>query len=90
MSNIPKTAKFQRFSTKIEGMKDIENALISSLPPLCTPQRLADATGIPVGTWAAWRSLKTGPAYTKAGSRVLYPRDAIIRWLVERTVEPVA
>lgn len=55
--------------------------LLAELPPLLTPQALADATGIPVGTWAAWRSLGTGPDYVKANRRVLYPKTAVIGWL---------
>lgn len=58
-------------------MKD----LLSELPPLLTPQALAAATGIPVGTWAAWRSLGTSPSYVKANRRVLYPRANVITWL---------
>ena len=55
--------------------------LLAELPPLLTPQALADATGIPVGTWAAWRSLGTGPSYVKANRRVLYPKPALAEWL---------
>ena len=57
------------------------NDLLSGLPPLLTPQALATATGIPVGTWAAWRSLGTGPDYIKANRRVLYPKTAVVEWL---------
>ena len=71
-------------------MHDVESELMAALPPLATTQALAAATGIPVGTWASWRSLKSGPAFTKAGSRVLYPRAAVVRWLAERTVDPEA
>lgn len=55
--------------------------LLAELQPLLTPQALADATGIPVGTWAAWRSLGTGPDYIKANRRVLYPKTAVVEWL---------
>lgn len=55
--------------------------LLADYPPLMTPQALATATGIPVGTWAAWRSLGTGPDYVKANRRVLYPRTAVVEWL---------
>lgn len=63
--------------------------ILAALPPLCTPQALADATGIPVGTWAAWRSTGTGPSFTHAGRRVLYPRTAVVDWLRRGMVETV-
>ena len=64
--------------------------ILTELPPLCTPQALAAATGIPVGTWAAWRSTGTGPAFTHAGRRVLYPRTAVVQWLQQGMVKTAA
>ena len=64
--------------------------LLADYPPLLTPQALATATGIPVGTWAAWRSLGTGPDYVKANRRVLYPRTAVVEWLERGLVRTVS
>lgn len=57
------------------------NEIEQELPPLVTPQTLSECTGIPIGTWAAWRSQGIGPSYVKANRRVLYPRSEIVKWL---------
>lgn len=57
------------------------------LPALVSPKELAALTGIPVGTWASWRSQRRGPSYIKAGSRVLYPKESVLDWLETGLVE---
>jgi hypothetical protein len=41
---------------------------------------------ISVRTLANWRNLGTGPAYTKAGGRVLYPIEKLVEWEQRNTV----
>ena len=38
--------------------------------------------------YAKQRWQKTGPAYVRCGSKILYPRDALIRFALERVVRP--
>ena len=44
----------------------------------------------PYSTLAHWRSEGRGPAYIKIGSRVAYRGTDLTRWLLARTVVPVA
>jgi hypothetical protein len=38
-----------------------------------------------------WRAAKKGPAYTKVhGNRIVYPIDAVKKWLADQTVTPDA
>jgi len=47
----------------------------AELQPIAKPQ-----------TWAAWRHQKRGPAYVKAGSRVIYKGADILSWLDSRRI----
>lgn len=38
-------------------------------------------------TLEQWRKRGEGPAYARAGSRFLYPREAVVEWLKTRTRE---
>lgn len=55
---------------------------------LLTTAELSAETGIASRTLSQWRYLGEGPAYVKLGAHVRYPRDAVERWLAERTVRP--
>jgi hypothetical protein len=41
-------------------------------------------------TLARMRSLRTGPAYSKCGGRILYPRAAVHDWVARNIILPVA
>ena len=43
--------------------------------------------GLKVGTLAAWRCARKGPAYVKIGARVLYGQDALDAYIAAHTVE---
>lgn len=49
-------------------------------PDYFTPAELAAKMRLSPRTLALWRAQRTGPTYTKFGSRVLYPRDAFVEW----------
>lgn len=40
---------------------------------------------ISVRTLSNWRSLGTGPKFTKVGGRILYPLDEVIAWECKNT-----
>ena len=40
-------------------------------------------------TLRRWHARREGPPRVKAGSRILYPKDGVRRWLESKTVEPV-
>lgn len=42
------------------------------------------------GTLTNWRSLGTGPKYTKAGGRVVYRKADLDRWLEKHAHDPEA
>ncbi|HEY1035510.1 MAG TPA: DNA-binding protein [Pseudoxanthomonas sp.] len=42
---------------------------------------------VAVRTLSNWRSLGTGPKFTKIGGRILYPLDEIIAWEGRRTTD---
>ena len=46
--------------------------------------------GVSLRTLARWRCERTGPAYHKAGKRVLYRRQDVDEWLAQNRMEPVA
>lgn len=50
-----------------------------------TPQAVEEWTGIPTGTQAQWRYRGVGPAFIKAGRRVLYSRRTVQEWLEANT-----
>lgn len=43
---------------------------------------------VSVKTLANWRSIGTGPAYRKIGSRVFYAIEDIEKWEVQRQITP--
>lgn len=49
----------------------------------------AAEAGESLRTWQRRRQARTGPAFVKAGARVLYRRQAIIDWLQAQEVQPV-
>lgn len=51
------------------------------LPRLMTPKALGEHLGLSEGTLANWRSAGRGPKYVRAGGRVRYPEDEVVRWL---------
>ena len=56
---------------------------------LLTADDLADTIRVSKRTIIRWRSEGRGPAYVKAGHRVLYKRADVMAWLERRKVEPV-
>ncbi|GAB3656677.1 helix-turn-helix domain-containing protein [Glycomyces tarimensis] len=65
-----------------------------SAKPLLTAAEFEAEYGIPRKTLANWRSLGTGPQYTKStpgrGGRIRYRRIDIEAWLDEITVAPAS
>jgi hypothetical protein len=61
-------------------------ALAESLDYL-TEQDLCALCSITPLTAEAWRKRRTGPAYTLAGNRVLYPRERVREFLDSRIRE---
>jgi hypothetical protein len=59
---------------------DIGRALRRELGIL-TEEEAAAALGRDVKTLRAWRYDRCGPRYVKAGSAVIYRREAILEWL---------
>ena len=55
-----------------------------------TETEMADALNVSARTLQRWRRQKRGPAYTRKGKTVLYPRDGIAAWLKINEVEPGA
>lgn len=53
-----------------------------------TEQEAADFLRVTRRAVRNWRVLGRGPAYTKAGAKVLYPRRALEAYLKARTVTP--
>ena len=54
--------------------------------PLLTQKETASYTRLSENTLAKYRCEGGGPKFTKLGSRVLYPREEIERWIAENTV----
>lgn len=52
-----------------------------------TPVELASRWSVKVGTLAAWRAQRRGPAFIKLGRKVLYSIEAIERYEAEQRVE---
>ena len=45
-----------------------------------TPTEAADRCRVGTGTLANWRSQRKGPPFSKRGSKVVYPLDALEAW----------
>ena len=54
---------------------------IAELPAVATRKIVADFTGISMPTLARWAVEGKGPRFRKAGSRCLYLREDVLRWL---------
>ena len=65
----------------------------SSPPPVLadylTEHDLADQLGLTVRTLQRWRSLRCGPAWTKAMRRPMYSRAAVRKWLQGQEQQPI-
>jgi predicted DNA-binding transcriptional regulator AlpA len=46
-----------------------------------TPPQVAERTGFSVSTLANWRSLSTGPAFIKVGTRIRYDEAVVSAWM---------
>jgi predicted DNA-binding transcriptional regulator AlpA len=46
-----------------------------------TPPQVAERTGFSVSTLANWRSLSTGPAWIKVGTRIRYDEAVVSAWM---------
>ena len=53
-----------------------------------TPMETAQLLKVSEGTLRQWRWLGRGPAFTKAGRRVLYDRRDLEAWLASHRVDP--
>ncbi|WEV68744.1 hypothetical protein OZX73_05480 [Bifidobacterium sp. ESL0775] len=58
-------------------------ALEAILPPVVTPVKLSELSGIPLSTLSEWRGSGDGPAFLKVGRRVMYSREAVLKCLRE-------
>jgi predicted DNA-binding transcriptional regulator AlpA len=52
--------------------------------PLATPEEVATHLQVTVKTLKNWRSLRTGPRFTKVGARVRYRWADIEKWCDDR------
>jgi hypothetical protein len=53
-----------------------------------TAADLASELGVSERSIARWRALRTGPAWTAVGKRILYRRSAVAAWLKSREQKP--
>lgn len=58
-------------------------------PIYLTPEELHDRwkKRVAVRTLSNWRSLGTGPKFTKVGGRILYPQAEVEAWEARRTTD---
>ena len=54
---------------------------------LLTPEELAELIRVRVGTLAAWRNRRQGPAYVRVGDLIRYPADAVEAWVSKTRVQ---
>lgn len=45
---------------------------------------------VAIRTMSNWRSLGTGPKFTKVGGRILYPLEEVVAWEQRRTTDRTA
>ena len=62
----------------------------TGLPELLLPHELAKFARTTTAKLAQDRYLRRGFPYTKSGNRILYPRDGVLKYLAEHTVEASA
>jgi hypothetical protein len=54
------------------------------LADFLTEQQLAEQLGLTPRTLWRWRRERRGPDYTLAGRRIVYSRESVRRWLLQR------
>jgi hypothetical protein len=54
-----------------------------------TEDEAADELHQAVRTLRKWRTAGTGPAYTKIGREIFYPRDNLVAWVKSKIIDPV-
>jgi len=59
---------------------------------LLTTRELSKKIRVAIQTITGWRCDRPpkGPPYIKLGGKVLYPVDAVDKWIASRTVDPAA
>ena len=63
---------------------------MTTQPELLTTEAVSEWTGIPAETLRYWRQRGEGPAYTKLGRSIRYPRAEVQRWLDAQTARAAA
>jgi len=58
------------------------------LSPNFNTKGAAEYLCVKPATLKMWRKLGTGPPFCRVNRRILYPVDALGKWLAERTVYP--
>ncbi|MEM7703308.1 MAG: helix-turn-helix domain-containing protein [Pseudomonadota bacterium] len=61
-----------------------------NLPAYLTPTEVADRLRISLRTLEGWRYQGNGPTFTKVGNKVLYRREAIMRFEALGDMKPGA
>jgi hypothetical protein len=59
-------------------------------PTYLTTEEVATILGCTRNQLALWRRDRFGPAWIKAGSRILYRQDDLLRWIEGRTENPLS
>jgi hypothetical protein len=59
------------------------------LVDFCTEDEAADELHQAVRTLRKWRTAGTGPAYTKIGREIFYPRENLVAWVKSKIIDPV-
>ncbi len=62
----------------------------NALPPLWTPEGLAQYLDVPLATVYRWRHLGTGPVGIRVGKHVRFSDESVREWLAQRTDKPDA
>lgn len=62
-------------------MRTSEHTNREELPPLSSPQALADYLEVPVATIYRWNHHGTGPTVVRVGRHVRYRRSDVEAWL---------
>ncbi len=73
---------------KYAARTDASEPDLAELPPLLTPQELADFLQVPVKTLYQWHYLRTGPTPLRVGRHLRYRRSAVAGWLASRETRP--
>jgi DNA-binding transcriptional MerR regulator len=60
-----------------------------TIPGYRTEEAQAERLGTTVRTLRLWRQQGIGPAWIKAGKKVLYSEDSDVRWLKSLEQQPV-